>query len=43
MDGACDRYDKRKRKARRTVWRNLKGKGRLEGLDVDGKIVFKLF
>jgi hypothetical protein len=43
MDGACGTYDKRKRKARRTVWGNLKEKGRLEGLDVDGNIVFKLF
>jgi hypothetical protein len=43
MGGTCGTYDKRKRKSRRNVWENLKEKGRLEGLDVDGKIVFKLF
>jgi len=43
MDGECGTYGKRKRKASRTLWGNLKEKGRLEGLDVDGKIVFTLF
>lgn len=43
MGRVCGTYDKRKRKARRNMWENLKGKARLEGLDVDGKIVFKLF
>lgn len=43
MDEACGTYDKRKIKARRNVWGKLKGKGRFEGLDVDGKTVFKLF
>jgi hypothetical protein len=42
MGGTCGTYDKKK-KARRKVWGNLKEKSRLEGLDVDGKIVFKLF